>query len=299
MQDRYLNFYRTLGVEPACSWVELKLAYRRLVRRWHPDQRGSVPDAVADEQIKAVNTAFAALSDYYHRNGELPSFAGRGTFRQPNGGPLSPNNTSTGSYSASPVSSAQHARRLRGGHFIFLGVALAIAYAVVSNLLAKTASTEGDSAQFDRIPHTAAIKPTIDVPKQPQDSATSSHPMAYFGPGATIGEVIAAQGPPTRTEDGVWYYGKSRIYFHQGRVTHWEADNAHPLNARFLNTASKPSTAKTFGVGSTKREVREAQGNPLFETDTTWDYGPSHVFFEDGRVTSWEDSPARSLHLRR
>jgi len=42
-------------------------------------------------------------------------------------------------------------------------------------------------------------------------------------------------------------------------------------------------------VGSTKDEVLAVQGTPDRFTDTTFSYGTSDVFFEKGRVKSWDD----------
>ncbi len=57
-------------------------------------------------------------------------------------------------------------------------------------------------------------------------------------------------------------------------------------------------SAKRFGRGSAKEEVRAIQGPPTSETDDIWYYGDSEVHFAAGRVTGWRDSSANPLRLR-
>lgn len=54
-----LDYYAILEVEPAADEEELRLAYRRLARRYHPDIAG--PDAV--NKMQEINVAYQALSD--------------------------------------------------------------------------------------------------------------------------------------------------------------------------------------------------------------------------------------------
>jgi len=56
----FKDYYATLGVEPGAGDAEIKTAYRRLARRYHPDVS---KEAGAEEQFKAVNEAYEALRD--------------------------------------------------------------------------------------------------------------------------------------------------------------------------------------------------------------------------------------------
>tara|TARA_Y100001968_G_scaffold8611_1_gene7280 strand:+ start:1787 stop:2713 length:927 start_codon:yes stop_codon:yes gene_type:complete len=55
------NYWSLLGVSPDCDSVELKLAFRREARKWHPDLNKN--DQNAEERFKLINEAYAILSD--------------------------------------------------------------------------------------------------------------------------------------------------------------------------------------------------------------------------------------------
>jgi molecular chaperone DnaJ len=73
--------YQTLGVNKDASAEEIKKAYRRLARRYHPD--ANPDDKAAEERFKEIQNAYALLSDpdkrsQYDRGGF--SFDGQGGF---------------------------------------------------------------------------------------------------------------------------------------------------------------------------------------------------------------------------
>lgn len=55
------DYWSLLGLDPDCDSDQLKRAFRREARRWHPDLNGN--DPVAEERFKLVNEAYAVLSD--------------------------------------------------------------------------------------------------------------------------------------------------------------------------------------------------------------------------------------------
>lgn len=56
----FKDYYDTLGVKPDATDAEIKSAYRRLARKYHPDVS---KEAGAEEKFKAVNEAYEALRE--------------------------------------------------------------------------------------------------------------------------------------------------------------------------------------------------------------------------------------------
>ncbi|HSD17163.1 MAG TPA: DnaJ C-terminal domain-containing protein [Thermomonas sp.] len=56
----FKDYYGVLGVEPSAGDAEIKTAYRRLARKFHPDVS---KEAGAEDKFKAVNEAYEALRD--------------------------------------------------------------------------------------------------------------------------------------------------------------------------------------------------------------------------------------------
>ena len=56
----FKDYYSVLGVEPNAGDAEIKSAYRRLARKYHPDVS---KEAGAEDRFKAINEAYEALRD--------------------------------------------------------------------------------------------------------------------------------------------------------------------------------------------------------------------------------------------
>ena len=55
------NYWSLLGVSPECDPSELKAAFRKEARKWHPDLNKN--DVNAEDRFKLINEAYAILSD--------------------------------------------------------------------------------------------------------------------------------------------------------------------------------------------------------------------------------------------
>lgn len=73
------DYYKILGIQPSASMEEIKLAYRKLAKKYHPDRNQGNPDA--EEKFKQITEAYDMLSNTSKR--AIYDFSGDGTFAQP------------------------------------------------------------------------------------------------------------------------------------------------------------------------------------------------------------------------
>lgn len=290
MAQSFNEYYLLLHLKPGAGWPDLKAAYRSQIRTWHPDRQQADPasKARAEERSKAINRAYDELSRYYRDHGRLPlNPADITADTSQNQKPSEHDSFDMGGDVSTAVPTWRRfiPRAIRW--FVFASLAVVV-YASVKAIL--------PSEQ----PPDSIIGVGTDVPMpSPANTVSIGKNANSFTLGSTLGEVYAAQGVPSRTENNVWYYGTSKIYFSNGAVIRWEETPEHPLNARLQTDSASPKLPVAFSVGSTKAEVRLVQGEPVRESEKIWDYGISRVFFEHGRVVGWHESPIDPLKIKR
>ena len=96
---RAADYYKTLGVDRKASQDEIKKAYRKLARQYHPDTN---KEAGAEERFKQISEAYDVLGDpekrkKYDRGGSV--FAGGNPFGGGGGGAAGGTATDFGSFS--------------------------------------------------------------------------------------------------------------------------------------------------------------------------------------------------------
>src|SRR5204863_7670084 len=86
MPVRYKDYYETLGVPRTASDAEIKKAFRKLAREYHPDV--AKDKKKAEEKFKEINEAYEVLGDPAKRKkyDELgPNWSSGSEFRPPPG----------------------------------------------------------------------------------------------------------------------------------------------------------------------------------------------------------------------
>lgn len=63
MAVSFQDYYETLGVKRDATEKEIKTAYRKLARKWHPDLHTGKKKKEAEEKFKQINEAYEVLSD--------------------------------------------------------------------------------------------------------------------------------------------------------------------------------------------------------------------------------------------
>src|SRR5881409_1713193 len=80
------DYYAALGVPKDATAADIKKAYRKLARQYHPDANKG--DAASEEKFKEISEAYDVLSDERKRKeyDEARTLFGAGGFRVPRGG---------------------------------------------------------------------------------------------------------------------------------------------------------------------------------------------------------------------
>ncbi len=323
------EYYRALGLQPGASATELRRAYLRLVKQWHPDRfaHDARRQSIAQEKVKAINEAYTFLRDYrpgqegygstyseppgysHGATADWRAYQRRSYYEPPIVDPFE------GDYQYRPVGNS---RGTRWG-WIFAAILLA-------NLLqwgtglgsyhapppAKTVQ-KADAARVNPPEMTVFAAQPADFTTQAVRSVHS--PLPYFFVGSTKADVYRIQGMPQWSNEHEWRYGDSRVYFAGPMVARWVSTAKFPLKAINLPAVSPDavinkgdSTAEVLAIQGTPVSVNDVYwaGNPRTQKDgqivigksTYWYYGDSRIEFSGDKVVGWTEKPNSPLKVQ-
>lgn len=268
VMTNYKKSYSILGVFQDDDWETVRNAYKRLIRRWHPD-RFQDPDQrkIAEAKCKEINIAYQMLDEYYRQAGTLPPEYPVMHESPPSMDDAVSEHTHTPATESTKVDPFQdahvHGREPAGRNYttiLIIIAAIAIGYITFSEPLL--------------IEH-------LNAPEIALAGFEESHPTPN---NSAMNKSTAAMPARTDTHDNT-----------EGTQGEWKE------SAKGAARGSTPTTGRLPYIthGSTKQDVLAIQGRPLRETDTAWDYGLSRINFQNDIVTDWYENPMNPLVVQR
>lgn len=268
----YKKSYSILGVFQDDDWDTVRTAYKRQIRRWHPDRfQDTDQRRIAEDKSKDINLAYQMLDDYFREFGSLPpdDSAQRETppatsdewpAHEHDTGPK--HDEFYGSEHGQTTFSTSQQPRHRGYTRIIVAAAvIAIGYMMLEPLF----------PDIQNVPETTLAEYPLAGPAAGDFAANQTDSSAP--PGAS------APAKPTDVPAG------------------WQVNEKITGHGPKLSPTSVRATIISIGVS--KQDVLAIQGHPLRQTDTEWDYGLSRIHFEDGKVTGWYENPMNPLIVQR
>lgn len=299
MTENYLENYRILGIQPGASWKQLRQAYKKLVNVWHPDrfQQDARQKKLAEEKTKEITQSYKELAEYYKKFGVLPlpvegktppTIDEHVTPSAPTEDPP-PVKAPEPPIATSPAETP--ARRMPRQRIYIMAAMALLGYVYFIWQIAPWERENNASLNRESGDQSSDSR-------RKSDSSDAAPAEKRFTVGSSLDEVYVIQGVPTKTDHDIWYYGSSKVYFANGKVQHWEENPDSPLRAN-IKPGTEKMSAEFFGKGSSKKEVLTVQGIPDRDAGNVWDYGVSRVYFENGRVKNWDESPLYPLRVQR
>lgn len=267
----YYSLYTTLELPQDASGEQLRLYYRRLAQRLHPDS------ATGDsEQFQQLHNAYDTLRRYYLLHGHMPLQHQDHPSREACDSGNIPRPRTTANVSTAGVRRTVQTQSLLKRHAGTLCLAALSAGILWHQLSPPSVST--------------APLPTREPPQRVVVAEKT------FSIGAGITDVVDAQGIPDSSENDIWVYGSSRVFFFEGKVAGWDDVPESPLH---LTRELTLSTQPVFALGAPAKDVFSAQGVPNHISKHEWRYGLSSIYFRHNRVTGWHEDPANPLAIER
>jgi curved DNA-binding protein CbpA len=295
------NYYKILGVHDFASNSEIKTAYRKLSKKFHPDVNQG--DKFFEERFKEIQSAYEFLCDSIKRQ-RLDEFLKQAERKdqyqsQENKSDKSQNREEPKSRSQNTHSTTsnsenkkdnvgqnpQTSEKKKSGNISFILVVITAAiffgiYKIASNKSSQDTSfnnqnTTNSSSYTPSTEQYNNYQPSINQENYDENSVElngSTKAYGSFSIGSNKHEVLNIQGNPTRTmklealNKEIWSYGNSSVTFSNGKVSEYsDFDNNLKVQYSAGNEVSQSdnfSRSGNFSIGSDKSEVLRIQGNP-------------------------------------
>jgi curved DNA-binding protein CbpA len=256
------NYYRILGVKDFASLDEIKIAYRKLSKKFHPDVNEG--DTFFEERFKEIQYAYEVLDDSDKKikyDAELRSY-----YREDVNFKFNESDKKqteeiirTNISDTSKINKLFEERKKRRIVVPFL-MGLVIALVIILLFIVKNRDykSSGDAySNASTLPQNAnpnASSPYSNNDYSSSGNNTSSFKTDNFTLGSSKKEVLKVQGNPTSIHkyefsgEEVWYYGTSSITFKKEKVSEY-SNSSENLNVT-VNLSDKNSKKETNDLSS-------------------------------------------------
>lgn len=285
----YTKIYSTLGVFQDDGWEVVRAAYKKQIKRWHPDRfQDPSHRKIAEEKSKEINHAYQKLCDYYEKFGVLPpdhsveTSAMEATSPSTTVSADSQENDHTYAHSSAPGPSAPRRSYIS---IVLVGTLFAIGYSIWDPVFVGSS----DSIETSMNAHSETkLEGGISAAIKNPDADEDTQPDNGLVPAASHNLNNSADANIWNPRDNQTIHKTSSANVSENYKPAFEIDDTAP--------AKEPALIKK---GSSKKDVLTVQGPPQRQTDTAWDYGASRIYFQGGHVSGWYENPMNPLNLAR
>jgi hypothetical protein len=211
----YIRLYKRLGLSESATLDDLKLSYRRLAGKYHPDKSAQLKSTpISDDYFIEIQSSYRELRRYHDQHGDMPLK----NFNQ-----HSYKSNSNLNRDTTTTSSPYKIHRIA----FALILTLFLIFILLPNtnnthVQARKASTQ-NSDKNESINHL----PTEHAAKLQHSHEGLDQPELELG--MTMGETFEILGVPDDTINDIWYYNSSEIYFRDGLVAGWKNAPESPI----------------------------------------------------------------------
>ncbi|MBW1975356.1 MAG: DnaJ domain-containing protein [Deltaproteobacteria bacterium] len=298
--------YKLLGLKPGATVEEIKRAYRRLAKEWHPDRLG--PEA-SESSREEARLKFAKITDAYKT---VLNHARVMEQIKKHGSSFYSAESPAGT--ESKVSSSEKVQRKAsrdvkqpGAFFNTRAKVMALLFSILllsSFIVRDVMKRSGPRYVFKHSSPPVHVRTESIMPQTGHKIPGKNLPSVnefmrrrgFFSLGSTKQQVMAVQGPPDRVYGRAWYYGLSMLFFEGDRVVGYDNFDGR-LRIRLVPRKLPQTIPSWFTLGSSKDEVLLVQGTPTRVFRSVWYYGLDKVFFKNGRVVGYDNFTGR-LNVR-